>query len=257
MTMPLEIVTIPCLSDNYAFLAHDAASGETALVDVPEAAPILDTLDEKGWRLAKVLLTHHHADHVQGLDVIRAKHEVIVVGAKADQNRLPPLDAAVSEGDTVTIGAEPGTVIDVSGHTVGHIAIHFPQSHVAFTADSLMALGCGRVFEGTMDQMYHSLQKLAALPPDTRICSGHEYTTSNGKFALSVDPGNSALISRVRDVVANRAAGSPTVPSLLSEELATNPFLRAHDPEIQSNLGLQGADPVTVFAEIRSRKDKF
>lgn len=255
--MPLEILTIPCLSDNYAFLAHDPASGETALVDAPEAAPILAALAEKGWRLTQVLLTHHHWDHVEGLAEILAAHPARVTGAAADAHRLPPLDAAVREGDLVQIGAETGQVIDVSGHTVGHVAYHFADSHALFTADSLMALGCGRVFEGTMAQMWASLSKLAALPPETVVYSGHEYTQANGRFAETIDPDNPALQQRIRDIAAARDAGQPTVPSTLALELATNPFLRAGDPAIQAHLGMAGADPAEVFAEIRSRKDRF
>ncbi|WP_147109099.1 hydroxyacylglutathione hydrolase [Tateyamaria sp. syn59] len=255
--MPLDIRTIPCLSDNYAFLAHDPDTGATALVDAPEAAPILAALDATGWRLSDVLLTHHHSDHVDGLPDILAAHPARVVGAAADAHRLPALDVQVSEGDSVAIGAETGTIIDVSGHTIGHIAFHFPGAQAVFTADSLMALGCGRVFEGTKPQMHESLQKLAALPGDTVVYSGHEYTAANGKFALTIDPENTDLISRVREVTQKRALGTPTVPSLLSEELATNPFLRAHDPTIQAHLGMKGANAADVFAEIRTRKDNF
>lgn len=254
--MPLDIRTIPCLSDNYAFLAQDAGTGATALIDAPEAAPILAALAETGWQLTDVLLTHHHYDHVDGLADILAAHPARVIGAAADAHRLP-LDMAVSEGDAVIIGAETGTVIDVSGHTVGHIAFHFPTAQAVFTADSLMALGCGRVFEGTKPQMHESLQKLAALPPETVVYSGHEYTSANGAFALTIDPENPDLISRVREVADKRASGTPTVPSLLSEELATNPFLRAHDPAIQAHLGMVGANATDVFTEIRTRKDKF
>ena len=256
--MPLEILTIPCLSDNYAFLAHDPASGETALIDAPEAAPILKALADKGWSLTQVLLTHHHWDHIDALpDILAAHPGARVTGASADAHRLPPLDAQVAEGDSVSIGAEAGQVIDVSGHTVGHVAFYFPQSAALFTADSLMALGCGRVFEGTMPQMWTSLSKLAVLPPETVVYSGHEYTQANGRFAETVDPGNPALQARIADIAAARAAGTPTVPSTLALELATNPFLRATDPGIRSTLGLENATDAEVFAEIRSRKDKF
>jgi len=255
--MTLDILTIPCLSDNYAYLAHDSATGETALIDAPEAGPILAALDESGWTLSHVLITHHHADHVDGLSSILARHPATVIGAKADEHRLPDLDVSVTEGDTLTIGGETAHVIDVSGHTVGHIAFHFPQSGVVFTADSLMALGCGRVFEGTMEQMWKSLSKLAALPPETKIYSGHEYTAANARFALSIDPQNSDLISRSKAVDAARTENRPTVPSTLSEELATNPFLRASDPGLKAELGMSSASDAEVFAEIRTRKDNF
>ncbi|MCX8951970.1 hydroxyacylglutathione hydrolase [Ruegeria sp. NA] len=255
--MPLEIVTIPCLSDNYAFLAHDSGNGQTALIDAPEAAPILAALEDRGWTLSHVLLTHHHWDHVEGLAEILAKHPAKVIGAAADAHRLPPLDQQVAEGDSFEVGGEPVEVLDVSGHTVGHIAFYFPQSAVVFTADSLMALGCGRLFEGSPAQMWASLSKLAALPDDTLVCSGHEYTQSNAKFAITVDPENAALKQRIADIDRARAAGEATVPSVLALEKATNPFLRATDPAIQAHLGMENADPVAVFAEIRGRKDRF
>jgi len=255
--MTLEIRTVPCLSDNYAFLAHDPDTGQTAAVDVPEAAPILRALDEEDWILSHVLLTHHHADHVQGLDQLLSEAPARVIGAEADAHRLPALDIAVREGDPVMIGNEVGEVIDVSGHTVGHIAFHFPESRVVFSGDSLMALGCGRVFEGTPPQMWNSLKKLAALPGDTTVCSGHEYAGNNALFAVTVDPGNAALTARKAMIDAAREEGQPTVPSTLAEELDTNPFLRAEDPAIQAHLGMEGADPADVFAEIRSRKDSF
>jgi len=255
--MPVELVTVPCLSDNYAFLVHDDASGATALVDVPEAAPILDALQERGWSLTEVWLTHHHPDHVQGLDAVLAQHSAQVTGASADAHRLPKLDRAVAEGDTFTFAGEPVQVIDVSGHTVGHIAYHMPDSAMAFTGDSLMAMGCGRVFEGTFDQMWDSLSKLAALPGETTICSGHEYTTANAKFAASIEPENRALISRTEEIARLRASDTPTVPSRLSDELATNPFLRADQPQVKSAIGMDGASDAEVFAEIRRRKDSF
>lgn len=255
--MPLELVTVPCLKDNYAFLIHDAETGETAVIDVPEAGPIRAELDRRGWKLSYILLTHHHWDHIDGVPDLLSSHPAQVVGAQADAHRLPPLDIAVTEGDSIQIGGEKGQVIDVSGHTVGHIAFHFADSKLLFTADSLMALGCGRLFEGTPDQMFDSLSKLAVLPGDTVVCSGHEYTASNGRFALTVDPDNAALKARVQAVAEARDAGQPTVPSLLSEELATNPFLRGHTPGVQAAVEMVGADPARVFAEVRKRKDNF
>ncbi|NDR57208.1 hydroxyacylglutathione hydrolase [Aliiruegeria sabulilitoris] len=253
--MSLEIVTIPCRTDNYAYLLHDADSGATAVVDVPDAGPIRAALAERGWKLTDILITHHHYDHIDGVEELRAETGARVVGAAADAHRLPPLDLAVAEGDSVDVGSISGTVLDVSGHTIGHIAFCFPGA--AFTADSLMALGCGRLFEGDAPTMWASLSKLAALPPDTLIYSGHEYTAANGAFALTVDPGNAALVARVEDVARARAAGEPTVPSLLSLELATNPFLRAVAPEVKRGLGMAGATDAETFAEIRRRKDSF
>ena len=255
--MPLEIVTVPCLADNYAFLLHDATSGATAVVDAPDPAPILDALAARGWQLTDILITHHHWDHIDGVPALEQATGAKTWGNAADAGRLPPLDHALAPGDTVTIGGETGTVIEVSGHTVGHIAFHFPDSKAVFTADSLMALGCGRLFEGTPDMMHASLSRLAALPPETLVCSGHEYTASNAKFALTIDPDNPALISRSEAIDAARAEGRPTVPSTLQEELDTNPFLRAHDPAIRARLDMDTADDVAVFAEIRARKDRF
>ncbi|MCB1312925.1 MAG: hydroxyacylglutathione hydrolase [Sedimentitalea sp.] len=255
--MPLEILTIPCRTDNYAFIAHDDTSGETAVIDVPEAGPILAALRQRGWVPSHVLLTHHHDDHWSGLADLLAAHPAPVIGAVADAGRLPPLDRAVAEGDRIEIGGETAEVIEVPGHTIGHIAYHFPQSAAVFTGDSLMALGCGRLFEGSAAQMWASLTKLAALPEDTIVCSGHEYTQSNGKFAATVDPQNPALAARIERTAAARAEGRPTVPSTLAEEKATNPFLRAADPAIRRQLGIEDAAPVAVFAEIRARKDRF
>ena len=255
--MPLDLVTIPCLSDNYAFLIHDPASGETAAIDVPDAAPILNALRQRGWTLSQILLTHHHADHIQGVAELRAATGARVAGNAADAHRLPPLDTALIEGQTVHVGGEAGTVIDVSGHTLGHIAFHFPGSALVFTADSLMACGCGRLFEGSGPQMWTSLSKLAHLPPETLVCSGHEYTASNARFALSLEPDNQALISRVAAIADARDKGQPTVPSRLSEELATNPFLRASLPQMKARLGLTEASDAAVFTEIRARKDRF
>lgn len=255
--MPLELVTVACLSDNYAYLIHDPASGETAVIDVPEAAPILAALKARGWQLDLILLTHHHSDHIQGVAELVAATGARVYGAAADAHRLPHLDRALAEGDSVSVGAEVGQVLDVSGHTMGHIAFIFPDSNLAFTADSLMSGGCGRLFEGTPDTMWASLTKLAALPGETLICSGHEYTASNLRFAATLEPSNPDLQARIARVTAARAAGESTVPVLLSEERATNPFLRAPLPSVKAAIGMPGASDAAVFAEIRARKDKF
>ncbi|MEO0912774.1 MAG: hydroxyacylglutathione hydrolase [Pseudomonadota bacterium] len=255
--MSAEILTIPCLADNYAFLIHNGESGETALVDAPEAAPIIRALDEKGWSLDTILVTHHHHDHIGGVAELRERYGTRVIGAKADAHRLPPLDIAVAEGDTPSLAGLPAAILDVSGHTVGHIAAHLPDANAVFTADSLMALGCGRLFEGTAPQMWESLQKLAALPAETLVCSGHEYTAANARFALSVDPENPALRQRAEAITEARAAGRPTVPSTLADERATNPFLRAAEPAIRAHLAMESASDTEVFAEIRRRKDSF
>lgn len=255
--MTLTLVTIPCREDNYAFLLHDSDSGLTALADAPEAAPIRAELDARGWRLSHLLITHHHYDHVDGVEDLRDAYSPKVIGAAADAERLPALDLAVGDGDSFDFAGHEVRVMDVSGHTVGHIAFHIPAAGAVFTGDSLMALGCGRLFEGTPDQMWASLSKLAALPGDTQVCSGHEYTASNAKFAVTVEPDNAALAQRQTDITAARAAGQPTVPSLLSLELATNPFLRAHLPEVKTAIGMEGATDTKVFAEIRARKDNF
>lgn len=255
--MPYEIVTIPCLQDNYAFLIGNLDTREAAIVDIPEAAPINETLDAKGWTLTTALVTHHHDDHVQGLDALHNRASLRIIGAKADAKRLPPLTNTVSEGDTIDVLGVATEVLDVSGHTLGHVAFHMPELNAAFTADSLMALGCGRLFEGTPAQMYESLGKLSALPDETIIYSGHEYTTTNANFALTIEPDNTALISRSEATQRARAADTPTVPSSLKLERATNPFLRAHVPQIAVHLAMPNATPVEVFTEIRKRRDTF
>ena len=255
--MALNLLTVPCLKDNFAFLLHDATSGRTALVDAPEAAPVLSALAAQGWQLTDILLTHHHDDHIQAVPEIRAATGARVHGAAADAHRLPPLDHALREGDRVAIGAESAVVIDVPGHTRGHIAFHFPDSALAFTGDSLMAAGCGRLFEGTPAEMWASLSKLAALPPETLICSGHDYLDGNLRFALALEPGNPALISRQGRLSEMRREGRLPMPWTLAEELATNPFLRAPLPQMKAAVGLPQASDTAVFAEIRARKDLF
>jgi hydroxyacylglutathione hydrolase len=214
-------------------------------------------LQTRNWALHHILITHHHDDHIQGTAEIVAATGAKVTGARADAHRLPPLDHAVGEGDTVVIGGEACHILDVSGHSMGHIAFHFPASDLVFTADSLMALGCGRLFEGTPDVAYASLMKLAALPGDPWVCSGHEYTAGNARFAATLEAANPALISRIEGITAMRAKGLPTVPSRLSDERATNPYLRAHLPALKAAVGLPNAADTAVFAEIRARKDRF
>lgn len=253
----LQLVTIPCLSDNYAFLVHNADTRETACVDVPEAAPILKALQDRGWSLTDILLTHHHPDHIQGVPELVAATGARVTGAAADAHRLPPLDRAVAPAERFTLCGTEAAVIDVSGHTVGHVAYHLPAAAMVFTGDSLMALGCGRLFEGTAPMMWDSLSRLATLPPETTVCSGHEYTAGNARFAATIEPGNPALISRIAAIEAARAEGRPTVPSMLGEELETNPFLRAGHASVKSALGMADAEDAAVFGAIRTAKDRF
>ena len=248
--MPLELVPVRCLTDNYAWLVH--GNGRTALVDAPEAAPILAELAARGWSLDQIALTHHHADHIQAVPELVAQTGAAVIGNAEDAARLPPLDHAVRPGERFALCGEEAEVIDVSGHTVGHVAFHLPGSAMVFTADSLMALGCGRLFEGDAAMMWASLSRLNALPAETLVCSGHDYCRGNGAFALSVDPGNAALRERLADTA---AGGRPCAPSTLAEERATNPFLRV--AELADSLGLAGAPEATVFAELRARKDRF
>lgn len=255
--MPLDLVTIPCLKDNYAYLIHDAETGETAVIDVPEAAPILRALQHRKWKLSEIWITHHHGDHIDGVAELRAATGAMVVGAAADAHRLPPLDLALPDEGAFTIGRTAVETFPVPGHTVGHIAFSLPTGKLVFTGDSLMSAGCGRLFEGTPAQMWASLQRIAKLHPDTLVCSGHEYTTSNIRFALTLEPQNAALISRSKRVAAAREDDRPTVPVTLSEELATNPFLRAHRAELKTAIGLPDASDAEAFAEIRARKDRF
>jgi len=255
--MTMQIATIPCLTDNYAFLLHDAATGATAAIDVPEAAPIQAELDRRDWKLTDILITHHHGDHIDGVEALRKATGATVTGAAADAHRLPALDRAVADGESFRVGSAEVRVLDVSGHTVGHVAFYVPAAGAVFTADSLMALGCGRLFEGSAMQMWDSLSKLAALPPGTLVCSGHEYTAANARFAKTIEPGNPDLAARTDRITAAREKGEPTVPSTLAEELATNPFLRAHLPGVKAGLGMAGSADTTVFAEIRARKDRF
>ena len=255
--MPVEVVTVPCRSDNYAYLVRDRATGRTALVDAPAVEPIVEALEARGWGLDQIWITHHHGDHTEGVDELRRRYGAEVVGHVKDRARLPKLDRELSEGETVALGETTARIIDVSGHTVGHIAFVLDSDKAAFTADSLMALGCGRVFEGTHAMMWESLSKFLAMPDDMRIYSGHNYGQANGRFALSIEPENAALEERIERIKSADAAGEPIVPVTIAEEKATNPFLRATQPGVKRAVGLAGADDASVFAEVRRRKDAF
>ena len=234
---------VPILSDNYAWLLRDTATGATAIVDPADAALCIKALDAAGGRCDAILITHHHDDHIAGVDQVRAHFQCRVVGAAADAHRLPKLDQAVREGDTVTLGDATLAVIDTPGHTRGHIAYYAQDGAILLCADTLFSLGCGRLLEGTPAEMFASLQKLAALPGDTLVCCGHEYTQSNARFARHIDPANPALEARAHEVDRQRAAHQATVPTRMDAELAENPFLRAPD--------------VATLANIRKQKDDF
>ena len=239
----ITAIAVPILSDNYAWLLRCEQTGIVAIVDPAEAAPIEAAIDAAGGGLDLILLTHHHDDHIAAVDSTRARYGAKVVGNGADAARLPKLDQATAPGETVRVGACEAAVIDTPGHTIGHVVYHFPDGDVLIAGDTLFSLGCGRLLEGTAPQMYASLRKLAPLPPQTLVCCGHEYTATNARFALCVDPGNADLKTYAEQVTEARAHGRPTIPSRLATELACNPFLRAHD------------EP--SFAAIRRQRDTF
>jgi|ERR1700722_5981766 hydroxyacylglutathione hydrolase len=241
--MTVTASPVPILKDNYAWLLRDSDTGATAIVDPADAQPIIEAVELAGGRLDLILLTHHHADHIAGVDEVRARFDCPVVGASADRHRLPKLDQAVVEGDTVRLGNATARVIDTPGHTRGQINFFFPDGDILLSGDTLFSLGCGRLIEGTAEEMYNSLRKLADLPGDTKVCCGHEYTESNARFALSVDPDNAALHTFVAKVEQLRSAGQPSVPSAMSDELKANPFLLAPDSK--------------SFADLRAKKDRF
>ena len=252
----LIIRQLNALRDNYVYLLHDPDTDATAAVDPSEAAPVERALAETGWRLTHILNTHHHPDHTGGNLALKAKWDCTIVGPRADRARIPSIDIDLADGDEYAFGQQVARVFDVPGHTRGHIAFWFAGSRALFSGDTLFTLGCGRLFEGTPQQMWSSLSKLRALPPETRVFCGHEYTQANARFALTVEPGNAALVDRSHRVDQLRAAGRPTVPATMGEERATNPFLRADEPALQAAMGAAG-DAVATFAEIRRRKDVF
>lgn len=227
MRSSLEIARIPVLSDNYVWLVHEPGSGETAVVDPAVSEPVLAEAEARGWRITQIWNTHWHPDHTGGNEAIKAATGAFVTGPAAEAKRIPTLDRQVREGDRVALGPVEAEVLEVPAHTSGHIAYHLPSEEMVFVGDTLFAMGCGRLFEGTAEQMHSNLQRLAALPPATRAYCAHEYTLSNGRFAVTVEPGNRALAERLAEVEAMRARGEPTVPTTIALELATNPFMRA------------------------------
>lgn len=243
-------------SDNFGVLIHDTASGATASIDAGEEQPILQALADKGWRLTDILVTHHHDDHIAAVEALRHKLGARIVAATADKHRISHIDLEVKDGEHFTFGSIDVAVIDTPGHTVGHIAYHLPKEKVLFAGDTLFSLGCGRLFEGSPEHMFNSLQKLAKLPPETSLYCGHEYTLSNGRFALRVDPNNTALAERMREVEALRSEGRFTLPSTIGRECATNPFLRADQADIAKTIGMEGQSALAVFTHLRELKNK-
>jgi len=255
--MTLIIDQFVCRSDNFGVLVHDTTSGLTAAIDAPEFDAIKHRLAERGWRLDRILVTHHHADHVEGILPLKQATDCSVIAPAAGAEKIPGVDSTVKEGDVIPFGAYEIRVIETPGHTLDHVSYYIPGAKVAFTADTLFALGCGRVFEGTMPMMWNSLEKLLALPDDTTIYCGHEYTQSNARFALTIEPANSDLILRAREIDALRSEGKATLPTTIALEKRTNPFLRVDEPAVRDLLGMPDATRAEVFGEIRTRKDNF
>ncbi|KQM18805.1 hydroxyacylglutathione hydrolase [Novosphingobium sp. Leaf2] len=252
----LEVHQFPCLSDNYGFLLHDTDSGETVCIDTPDADEYLRQASRKGWQITQIWNTHWHPDHAGGNAAIKAITGCRVTAPAGDAAKIEGVDCEARHGDIVTIGDRQAVVLDVGGHTMGHIAYHLAGASMAFVGDSLFALGCGRMFEGTPDQFWGSLQRLKALPGETMIYCAHEYTAANARFALHADPDNEELTAYAQEITQRRDKGLPTVPTKLERELATNPFLRADDPQMQARWAATG-DPVATFAALRSAKDGF
>ena len=253
----LDIHQIPVLRDNYVYLAHEAEAGLTAVIDPAVPEPVLQAAEEKVWPITHILNTHHHNDHTGGNLAIKEATGCTIVGARIDAHRIPGIDIEVDEGESYALGGAVTKVMEVPGHTDGHIVYWFAESDALFCGDTMFAMGCGRLSEGTAEELWSSLSRLMDLPDETRIYCAHEYTLANGDFALSVEPGNQALVARVKEVERLRAQNISTVPSRLGEERVTNPFLRPDSPEMRKIVGLEGEDDLTVFAEIRRRKDNF
>ena len=253
----LDIIQIPVLNDNYIYMLHDSVSLETAVIDPALEQPVLDVLAEKGWQLSFILNTHHHWDHVGANLALKQQTGCKIIAAASDRERIPGIDIGVGQGDVISLGEHQAQILETPGHTSGHIVYYFAEDQALFCGDTLFVMGCGRLFEGSPEQMYASLQTLKALPPATRVYCTHEYTLANARFALSVEPDNSDLQRKLLTVAELRAANIATVPTTIAEELATNPFFRVDSLSIQKELGLVGAEPDLVFAALRRRKDDY
>jgi hydroxyacylglutathione hydrolase len=255
--MTAQIHLFRCLQDNYGVLVHDPATGETAAIDAPEAAPVEDALNATGWKLSDILVTHHHGDHTAGISELKRRHRCRVTAPRREADRIPDVDETVVEGDTVKVGTLAARVIETPGHTLGQVNYFFPGDKLLFAGDTLFSIGCGRVIEGTPEGMWQSLLKLRALPDDTQVYCGHEYTVANIRFAETVEPNNKALAARAAEVAKLVAARQPTIPVTIAAEKAANPFLRADLSEVAAAVGLAGKPAAQVFAEIRERKNRF
>lgn len=253
----LEISQFPCLSDNYGFLVHEPGTGRCAAIDTPDATAINAALGEQGWQLTDIFNTHWHPDHTGGNIALKEEWGCTITGPAAEDGRIPAADRLVGDTDTVSLGAQEAQIIATPGHTMGHIVYHFAGAGLAFVGDTLFALGCGRLFEGSAAVMWPSLKKVRALPEETVVFCAHEYTQANARFAETIEVSNDALARRIGEIDAIRAEGQPTVPTTIAIERDTNPFLRADAPPLMADIGMAGADPVDVFAEIRQRKDRF
>jgi len=253
----LQVHMFSALSDNYCYLVRDPDTGLTGVVDTPDVMAIEKALAETGWSLDYILNTHHHWDHAGGNLELKEKTGCRVAGPAAEAANIPGIDEVLDDGDTFELGSRSATVQATPGHTSGHIVYHFAADGIAFTGDTLFSMGCGRLFEGTAEQMWASLQKLLDWPDETLIYCAHEYTQSNAAFALSIEPDNARLVERARQVEELRHRGAPTIPSTIGLERQTNPFLRPASPELQATLGMSGAPLADVFAETRRRKDNF
>ena len=252
----LKIHQFPCLNDNYGYLAHDPVSGETAAIDTPDADKYLAEAEALGWTISAIWNTHWHPDHAGGNLKIKDATGCAIIGPAGEAEKIPGIEQPVKGGDTVRLGDMTAHVIDVPGHTLGHIAFHMPTENTAFVGDAVFALGCGRVFEGDMAMMWNSMQAIKALPPETTLYCAHEYTQANARFAETIESGNMALADYIAEIDAKRAKGERTVPMGLARELETNPFLRADVASLQATMGHPG-DAVATFGEIRGRKDRF
>ena len=255
--MPSEIRLFPCLSDNFGCLIHDPSTGATASIDAPEARPIIAALGKEGWKLTDILVTHHHHDHVGGVAELKQKYKCRVIAPHDRKAAIANVDLRVKDGDAVKIGSLQGRVLETPGHTLDHISYMFDAERALFAADTIFSIGCGRVIEGNHAMMWNSLLKLRALPDDTRVYCGHEYTLANIKFALTIEPDNSALKARAEQATAQRKAGQATVPTLMGEEKRANVFLRADVPAVAASVGMPGKPAAEVFGEIRERKNRF